>query len=832
MSVEKKIASIRVVKPGSSPDVDSDFNTKVHDKVIEHVTELYGKDNVANIVTFNKFAAKKAFKAMCTIYQIPYASANKISNLIPPPIEGVDCTIEDIFNPESDRYAEGSEFRNATAGSQWESVIEGAKAIEKRTSSIGTHACGLIVSDKPLHDTIPLLVRQDDERVITQWSYPECEALGLVKMDFLGLDTVDLIQNTVEYIMRSGKTPPNMLDIIHGPMDDKKTFELLQRGDTIGIFQLASPGVQDLLRRMQPTTIDDIAATTALYRPGPMGMQSHTHYAERKSGREEVETPIHEEFANSPLEEILNGTQNLCVYQEQVMQIANRIAGMSLQEGDDLRRAMGKKKKSVMDEMKVKFFEGARSNGYSDEAITDLWDTVAEFAGYGFNRSHAYGYAVVAYQAAYLKANYPTEFMAALLEQNLGDKEKILIFLKETRKMGLKVGTVDVNNSEVSVMPNLSKGEESPYDIVYGFSGVNSVSEDVASEIVAERNENGEYTSVEDMIRRCSKRGISRRNIFENLAYAGAFDNLNITRKGAVELIPHLLSDAKKTKSHGASLFDMFATEDDEPMNKISISDEEYSFTERLRKEANVIGLYLTSHPLARIGHSVPQLRDTTISKLLKENKRNKVRIAASITDMEAKTHKRGKSIMVTLDDGTGYLQCRMGQNIVKGIDKWKNQQTVKRLYINGESNIKADLHKSLDNSDITAIPEPEKNRVYMFDITYSPSYDDGAPRVQVNTVLPVNLSDDGKLPVRLRFDESDNSKAANKLKSKLPQALAKKYPGDYPIMTTVYNSNEQHINAIEPDQVYLDAFAVIEADSDESTSVDDEYQDLSLIHI
>src|SRR5699024_7163165 len=195
-------------------------------------------------------------------------------------------------------------------------------------------------------------------------------------------------------------------------------------------------------------------------------------------------------------------------------------------------------------------------------------------------------------------------------------------------------------------------------------------------------------------------------------------------------------------------------------------------------------------------------------------------------TDMEAKTHKRGKSIMVTLDDGTGYLQCRMGQNIVKGIDKWKNQQTVKRLYINGESNIKADLHKSLDNSDITAIPEPEKNRVYMFDITYSPSYDDGAPRVQVNTVLPVNLSDDGKLPVRLRFDESDNSKAANKLKSKLPQALAKKYPGDYPIMTTVYNSNEQHINAIEPDQVYLDAFAVIEADSDESTSVDDEYQD------
>lgn len=383
----KKIASISVIDPGSNPDVDSDFNTEVRDIALEHVTELYGKDNVANIITFNSLAAKSAFKAMCTIYQVPFGRANKIAALVPGPIEGVECTISDIFDPSSDRYSEGAEFRAATSSSDWKYIIEGAKNIEGRYRSTGVHPCGIIMSSEPLQNVLPLQIRESDSRVITQWTYPDCEAIGLIKFDFLGLDTVDLIQHTVEYIMKAGKTPPNMIDLIHGPMDDRKTYSLLAKGNTTGIFQLGSSLVKDYLKVMKPEKFEDIAAATALLRPGPMGMLSHVRYANRKNGREEVES-LHPDFEGSPLDDILAPTQGLIVFQEQILKISNQIAGMTLQEGDDLRSAMGKKKMKVMLAMKPRFFEGAKKNGYSEEAITILWDTIELFAKYGLSLIH------------------------------------------------------------------------------------------------------------------------------------------------------------------------------------------------------------------------------------------------------------------------------------------------------------------------------------------------------------------------------------------------------------------------------------------------------------
>lgn len=817
MTAKKRIASIEIVRPGSNPDVDSDFNTEIRENTLEHVTDLYGKDNIANITTFTTLAAKGAFKAMCTIYQIPFAQAAKIAALIPPPIEGVDCTIADIFDPFSDRFSEGAEFRSSTSGSEWAQIIDGAKNIEGRNKNTGMHPCGVIMSSKPLKDVIPLQVRQDDGRVLTQWTYTECEDLGLIKMDFLGLDTVDLIQNSVGYIQRSGKVVPNMLDLIHGPMDDKKTFEMLQRGETIGVFQLASSGVQDLLRRMLANQFEDIVATTALFRPGPMGQLSHIRYADRKNNREETDY-IHPEFKGSALETILKDTYGLVVFQEQIIKIASDIGGMTLQEGDDLRSAMGKKKIAKMTQMKPKFFSGAEANGFSEEATKRLWDTIAEFAKYGFNKSHSVAYAMNAYQAAYLKANYPVEFMAALISQNVGTPEKILAFLQEARRMGLKVGTVDINISDVRVAPDF-KGE-SKFDIVYGLSGVSSVSSDVAKIIIKEREDNGRYASVQDLINRCLPLGVSNKKVYENLALGGAFDSLGVTRRAVVENLPGMLGEAKTKSTRGATLFDMFGG--DEITTGVElVNTPEYPFVEKLKREADVIGLYLTDHPLSRVGPGLSKMRSSTIAKLYKSNQTVTVTIAGSITDIKKKIRKQGgKSVEVTVDDGTGYVKAHLSREIVKGIDKLGSQEKLRKLYEAGDTNLSKDIRDLVADRGFIATEDIEKNSVYIMTLTFRPARGDSPVGARITSIKPLKLADNGSLPIRIRFEADDDNEAQmKKLYKILPQNLAKKIPGDFPIHVAYYRNLEDAVPQVCNESVYLDAIA--EMDDDLANGVD-----------
>lgn len=810
MTNQRRIASIEIVKAGSNPDVDSDFNTEVRESALEHVTDLYGKDNIANITTFTTLAAKGALKEMCTIYQIPFAQAGKIAALIPKPIEGVECTIADLYDPTSDRYAEGAEFRSATSGSEWERIIRGAEGIEGRNKSTGVHPCGVIMSSKPLGEVIPLQVRQDDGRVITQWTYTQCEDLGFIKMDFLGLDTVDLIQNTVGYIKRSGKEVPNMVELIHGPMDDAKTFAMLQRGETIGVFQLASDGVIDLLKRMLPTVFEDIVATTALYRPGPMGQLSHIRYADRKNGREEMDY-IHPEFKGTVLEEILKPTYGLVVFQEQIIRIASDIGGMTLQEGDDLRSAMGKKKVAKMAQMKPKFFAGAEANGFSEAATRILWDTIAEFAKYGFNKSHSVAYAMNAYQAAYLKANYPVEFMAALISQNVGVKEKILSFLQEARRMGLKVGTVDINISDIKVAPDFTG--ESDFDIVYGLAGVDAISMDMARVIVNERNKGGKFKSVQDLINRCLPLGVSNKRIYENLALAGAFDNLGVTRRAVVENLPGMLNEAKTKKSRGNSLFDMFAPA--EEIEGIDLSSEEYPFVQKLQREANVIGLYLTDHPLSKVGPGLSKMRSTTIAKLLKSGQSATVNIAGSITEIKKKSMKRGgKSIAVTIDDGTGYVTAFLNREIVKGIDKFDYQDKLRKLYEAGDNFVSKEIRELVADRNFVAIEDIEKNGVYIMNITFRPARGDSPVGVRVNSIKPLNLADNGSLPIRIRFAlDGRDDEQMKKLYRILPQNLSKKIPGEFPIQVAIYRDIEDVVPKSINESVYLDAIKVMDAD-------------------
>lgn len=1254
----KKIAKIEVINSGSAPDVDSDFHTEYRERAIEHVQDIYGKDNVANIVTFGTLAAKGAFKELSTIYNKNFAQANKIASLVPPMIEGVDCKLADIYNPESDRYAEGADFREAVSGEDWQKIVEGARNIEGRNKSTGVHACGLILSSVPLSDAIPLHVRQSDQRVITQWTYPECESLGLIKMDFLGLDTVDLIQNSVSNIIKNGKTPPNMIDIIHGPMDDPSVYKLFQKGDTTGIFQFGSEMVRNLLLLTKPTEFGDLPAITSVARPGPMRMQSHIKYADRKNGREEVDF-IHPEFKGTVMEEILGKTQGLCIpigtpildtttgiytpieklkegisntpsynhntgefenktvtkvfntgnkkivkitlngnrtlrvsethpvltsrgyieagklkendrvviknketdlrvkptisenrayflgamlgdgsftsdnqpfitnndesiiaemiqiaesefdgvyakvkeaqvrqnkshspvvtfrnyplneranyrhlskkssinawfaelgyerkvlmydkyipesvfsqpnsvlrnvvaglwdtdgtvsktavhftttsenlyktmkqaldrlgvdfgvvetpyqnstredrtayriypvyvdfeekiqpylrskkrkeaalnradvasngltpfyeticmsfyewmkendelrflstngfnhakklgkigwkagksylnnkydaqissrigfvkyviennmvdkemllkaknryrrvvkieedgfeecydievadnhsfivdgvvvhnciYQEQVQQISNKIAGMTLQEGDDLRRAMGKKKKSVMDSMKPKFYAGAIANGFSEESINILWDTLEPFAKYGFNKSHAVAYAMNSYQSAYLKTHYPVEFMAALIAQHVDNKDKTLDHLREASRMGLKVSTVDINLSDVKVSPNYSNDKNQEIDIFFGLAGVKAVSSAMAEIIIKEREENGDYSSVKDVIDRCYPLGVRNKKIYENLALAGAFDSFEVSRQQVFINLPQLIDSVKTDESKGESLFDMFEVSDDSL--EVDLTGSDYPFLDRLKKEAEMIGLYLTAHPTDKIGQLVNSEQYTKINKLINSARTTTTTVIGSLLDIQIKRSKSGaKSMLLNIDDGTGFLSANVAKPIVQGIDKTVAQERIRKVYESGSGEVKTDLLTAATNVDVQNVAELEKYGLYVMNITFRPGRDDSPYGARVNWIRPLQLADDGSLPIRIRFKKTENNtEKMEKLHKVLAPNLGKKIPGNSSIHTVLFSEDDLLKNN---EALYMVAFDEIKQSSSEVTRV------------
>src|SRR3954469_22759854 len=413
----------------SMPDFDIDFDERRRGEVIRYVSEKYGDDRVSMIVTYGTIKAKQAVKDSSRILGYPFAMGDRITKAMPAAVMGKDVPLKQIFDPAHKRYGEGGEFRSLyDSDNDVKRVVDTAIGIEGLKRQWGVHAAGVIMSSEPLLDIIPMLKRPADGAMITQFDYPTCEALGLIKMDFLGLRNLTVLDDAVKNI-RANRGEEVVLEELL--LDDEATYKLLQRGDTLGVFQLDGGPMRALLRSMRPDTFADISAVGALYRPGPMGMDSHNKYARRKNGREPVE-PIHPELAE-PLADILDETYGLIVYQEQVMAIAQRVAGYSLGQADILRRAMGKKKKSELDKQFADFSAGMRERGYSDHAVKTLWDILLPFSDYAFNKAHSAAYGLVSYWTAYLKANYPAEYMAALLTSVKDDKDKSAIYLNECR---------------------------------------------------------------------------------------------------------------------------------------------------------------------------------------------------------------------------------------------------------------------------------------------------------------------------------------------------------------------------------------------------------------
>lgn len=419
----------------SLPDIDVDFDPDGRGRVLDYVGDKYGRDKVAQCVIYGTIKTKQALKDSARIMGYEFSMGERITKALPPAqTGGKDIPLHDIFEPSSKRYAEAREFRELyDSDPDVKRVTDEAMGIEGLIRQTGVHACATIMGSEPISNTSPLLERTDGT-VTTTLEYHTCETLGLVKMDFLGLSNLTVIRDTLNNIEANGKT---RIDHTKIPLDDRATYDLLSRGDTLGVFQLDSDGMRSLLKTLKPNNFNDISALIALYRPGPMDMDSHTNYAKRKNGLQKI-TPIHPEVAE-PLKEVLDETYGLIVYQEQVQSAARILAGYSLGKADVLRRAMGKKKPEVLAKEKVPFFAGMKEHGYSEEAAEAIWEILVPFSGYAFNKAHSAAYGLISYWTAYLKTHYPVEFMAALLQGAATNKNKTALYLGEARRMGIQV---------------------------------------------------------------------------------------------------------------------------------------------------------------------------------------------------------------------------------------------------------------------------------------------------------------------------------------------------------------------------------------------------------
>lgn len=770
--MRKKIAKINVLKAGSPPDVDTDFHTEGREAVIKYCVDKYGKENVANIITYNTFKAKNSFKSICTIYGIPFALANRITQTLPPVVDGEELTLAELYDEMHPRYEEGSDFRQATSAPEWKRLVDMAIPLSSRIKSTGVHPCGVIISNHKLSETVPTQVRQADNTLLTQWTYPQCESMGLIKMDFLGLDTLDIIQNTLEKIKLNNKKVPDMVELIRGEMDDKKTFELLQNGDTVGIFQLGGAGVRELLKRVHPTDFIDIAATTALFRPGPMKMNAHNQYADRKNGREQI-VYIRPEFAGTAVEEVLKDTYGLIVYQEQCMQLATKFAKMSDYESDLLRKAIGKKKMSIMMSLRPKFISGITDQGFSEDAANELWDTIAVFGQYGFNKSHSISYAINAYKTCYLKANYPAEFMAALLQQNTGDPKKVAEFLQEANAMGLKIGPVDINLSQKHISSSqISKH----FDIIYGFAGVKQVNEELAEAIVTERDKNGPYTSVSNFLTRIVKYERINSGALKKLAHAGAFDCFNVSRQAVAEKAVQLTSIAVKPQKQSFSLFDAIGADNeaDDLVSSVSLDGIEYPYNALIKHEADSVGFFISGHPTSRAGIVSRMWNPVTLRDLRTKPIKGEATVLGTFTIIKSKPKKDGsRSIAVRIDDGNDVYDLFLPKAIVQRIEKGTEIARVKKarddgktdVSIGGNSKRAEEIINLYYDESVLPIEPIETNDFYKFKFKQGRS--GNGVRLVLTDIEKVETAYDGSIPYEIIIPQNVNANALQEHLSK-----------------------------------------------------------------
>lgn len=614
----------------SMPDIDVDFDDEGRERVLKYVVDKYGEGRVAQIVTFGTMAAKLAIRDVARVLKLPLPDADRLAKLVP---DMAKSNLDGLYKevPELAKVlAEGPELERKT--------LEFARILEGSARQTGTHACGVIIGAEDLIDHIPLSTAKDSDLMVTQYEGKLVESAGMLKMDFLGLKTLSIIKEAIRVIKQRHGIH---IDIERIPEDDSKTFELYQRGDTIGTFQFESDGMRQYLKDLKPTNIEDLIAMNALYRPGPMEYISV--YIKRKHGLEQVEYP------HPLLEDILKPTYGIMVYQEQIMQTAQIMAGFTLGHADVLRHAMGKKKLDEMARQEKMFIEGAQAKGISKEKAASVFSTMAEFAKYGFNRSHSAAYSVIAYRTAYLKANYPAEFMAAVLTHNLSDIKKITLFIDEARRQHIEVLGPDINESEHQFTVN------SRNQVRFGMGAIKGVGENAVQEIVSEREKNGPFRSIFDLVKRVNLRAVNRRCL-EALAQAGAFDSFEGTHRAQFffaedggesgfldRVIRYAQQYQERRNAAQVSLFGGVEEKvlEDPPMPQCPA----WTRLDQLKREKDVTGFYIAGHPLDEYRFEVEHLAQVDLATLrqdLTPFKDKDISFAGMVTASTERTAKNG----------------------------------------------------------------------------------------------------------------------------------------------------------------------------------------------
>ena len=639
----------------SMPDIDLDFDERRRSEMIQYATTKYGDDRVAQIITYGTIKSKQAIKDSTRVLGYPYALGERLTKSLPPSVMGKDISLSGIFNMDNERYGEASEFRNLyESDPDSKKIVDTALGIEGLKRQWGVHAAGVILSKEPLLDVIPIHRRDADGAIITQFDMGACEATGLLKMDFLGLRNLSVLDDCLINIEKNlGKKV--VLESL--PLSDKKTFELLSRGDTLGVFQLDSAPIRSLLRSMAPDSFEDIAAVIALYRPGPMGEDSHNKYADYKNGRK-APIGIHPEL-DMPLNEILKDTYGLIVYQEQVLAIARKVAGFTLGRADLLRKAMGKKDKKILDKEKVHFEDGMKANGFSEDAVEKLWQTLIPFSDYAFNRSHSAGYGLLSFWTAYLKANYPSEYMAALLTSVRDDKDKSALYLNECRRMGIKVLPPDVNESDSEYTPIGS-------DIRFGLTAIRNIGENVVASIINNRKAKSRYDSFGDFLTKVDAIVCNKKSI-ESLIKAGAFDSLNHSRRGLMMVFLEALDAVSETKrAESIGQFDLFGAANSTSVSGVvlDIPNTEWEKMMLLGYEREMLGLYVSDHPLLGVEHILRSVADFSISQISEVSHDQIITIGGLITQIQRKVSKQGTPwAIVTVEDLDGAIDVLFFSN-------------------------------------------------------------------------------------------------------------------------------------------------------------------------
>lgn len=602
----KTVTNYEIVHVGSSPDVDTDYHTQIRDDIINYSKEKYGVDKAANIITFNTMLAKGAFRDIAARYGIYPSDYNNISKAIPDSYRDPLSTLLDENNSDGEelraalnrvreKYINNALTDNEKKAVQekFDKIVKFTDNLHNRIKSVGAHPAGVIISSVDLSEVVPVRTDPKDFKHVIEWEYPDCEYLGLIKWDFLGLNTINIIEGAIDNVNENYNVKLDMKDIIDNKLNDPKAINVFKTAQTETIFQYSGGGVKELLSNLRPDNFDEVAAVTAIFRPGPMSIGYHTSFVNRKNGTEEL-IPLHKEFEGTVIEEILEPTLNQLIYQEQVLQIAQRAAGFTATEADKFRRAIGKKDAEVMASMKIKFIEGIKNNLHvSDDALTTLWDGILGFSAYAFNKSHSISYALTAYVSAWLKAYYPAEYMASAIEAVSYNPKSFKPYISEAKRMGLEVLVPDINLGKVGATAT-KEGK-----ILIGLCNIKGINTGQVKAILKERQKNGLFKDIYDFIERCHSI-VSQGNL-EKLIQAGALDSLGYTRKGLILTLPELYKAVDSKDKISNSLFSLFEDANNDILRSVTISQDEYPYVEKLGYEAELLSNYLSGQPLSKV---------------------------------------------------------------------------------------------------------------------------------------------------------------------------------------------------------------------------------------